>query len=820
MLGLTSEEAKQRAAQGLANVQIDKSAKTKKDILRENILTYFNLIFLILAILLVIAGSYKSLTFLPVIIANTLIGIMQELHAKKVLDELSIMNAVRCDVMRDNETITLPIEELVKGDYIVLHAGNQVPADALIKLGSVRVNEALLTGEADEIEKGPDAMLLSGSFIASGECVAQLTHVGRDSHISRLMLEAKEMSGAEQSEMVRSINRIVIAAGILIIPIGITLFVQGFFFQNHSFSESVTSMVAAVIGMIPEGLYLLVSVTLAISSVRLARRHVMLHDMKSIETLARVNILCVDKTGTITDNSMLVANAVPAAEGSSVSAYHSLMGEYLSALPDDNITMQAMRDYFKPIPSRMPVEIFPFSSQYKYSSVRFDDAVYVLGAPEFVLASNYEQWREKVNSFAGDGLRVLVFARYHGSLLAGRHDMEPSSDDGDPAPPADSGPCLTGAASPVPSVPRYGLASSRVEPLLFILLQNPLRDNAVETFSYFKTQGVKVKVISGDNPITVSEVAKQAGISHADEYIDAQRLKTDKDIEEAAARYTVFGRVMPEQKRKIVTALKKQGNTVAMTGDGVNDILAMKEADCSIAMAAGSDAAVQAAQVVLLDSDFSHMPQIVGEGRRTINNIERSATLFLVKNLFSLMLSVFAIVSMQRYPLQPSQISLISAFNIGIPAFFLAMEPNRKRIGKGRFIPRVLVKAMPAALTDFLAISALIVFGNTFQVSQNDISVASTYLLAIVGFIILFQISKPLNKYRVWVIMGCTAGLAFCAFFFRDLFSMYNVSRECIMLFVLFAIATEPCMRYLTRLFETGRTRFTKMIEKMREEAF
>lgn len=797
MLGLTREEAEQRAAQGLANVQIDKSAKTKKDILKENILTYFNLIFLILAILLIIAGSFKSLTFLPVIIANTLIGIFQELHAKKVLDELSIMNAVRCDVMRDGETITVPIEQLVQGDCIVLHAGSQVPADAVIKLGNVRVNEALLTGEADEIEKGPEGELLSGSFIASGECVAELTHVGRDSHISKLMLEAKEMSGAEQSEMVKSINRIVIAAGILIIPIGITLFVQGFFFQNHSFSESVTSMVAAVIGMIPEGLYLLVSVTLAISSVRLARRHVMLHDMKSIETLARVNILCVDKTGTITDNSMLVANAVPADEESSVSAYHGLMGEYLAALPDDNITMQAMRDYFKPIPSRAPVEIFPFSSQYKYSSVRFDDATYVLGAPEFVLASNYEKWRDKVNSFAGDGLRVLVFARYHGSLQASATEAEQA-----------------------PAVPRYGLASCRVEPIMFILLQNPLRENAVETFSYFKTQGVKVKVISGDNPITVSEVARQAGISHADDYIDAQRLKTDKDIEEAAARYTVFGRVMPEQKRKIVTALQKQGNTVAMTGDGVNDILAMKEADCSIAMAAGSDAAVQAAQVVLLDSDFSHMPQIVGEGRRTINNIERSATLFLVKNLFSLMLSIFAIVSMQQYPLQPSQISLISAFNIGIPAFFLAMEPNRKRIGKGRFIPRVLVKAMPAALTDFLAISALIIFGNTFHVSPNDISVASTYLLAIVGFIILFQISKPLNKFRVSVILGCTAGLAFCAFFFRELFSMYNVSRECIMLFVLFAIATEPCMRYLTRLFETGRARFTKMMEKMKEEAF
>ena len=782
ILGLTQREVEERITAGQTNVQVDRTAKTTKDILKENILTYFNLIFLILSVLLIVAGAWTSLTFLPVIIANTCIGIFQELNAKKVLDNLSILHEPVSTVIRDGREVRVPIARLVLDDVIVLKAGSQIPADAVILRGEVAVNEALLTGEADEIVKGKDAELMSGSFVASGECLAQLIRVGESSYISQLMLKARKMPKGEQSEMIRSINRIVIAAGVLIIPIGITLFVQSFVTQGKPFAESVTTMVAAVLGMIPEGLYLLVSVTLAISTVQLARRKVMLHDMKSIETLARVDVLCVDKTGTITDNSMLVADAVAAERFSDdeLRRYKNLVGEYVNLLPDDNITMRALREYFRARGSRQALSIFPFSSKYKYSSVQFSDSTYVLGAPEMILCDDYDRYEEQVEEFARKGLRVLVFGRYMGV----RGEAGTSS----------------GIRRSLP-VPKKGLYGCEVQPIFYILLQNPLRENAAKTFAYFARQGVNVKVISGDNPLTVSEVTRQAGIPGADKYVDASWLRSDDEIDEAVRKYTVFGRVTPEQKQRIVLALQGNGHTVAMTGDGVNDILAMKKADCSVAMASGSDAAVQAAQVVLLDSDFSHMPQIVGEGRRTINNIERSATLFLVKNIFSLLLSVFSIINVLVYPLQPSQISLISLFNIGIPAFLLSIEPNNRRI-KGRFLRRVVLRAMPASLTDFFAIAALVVFGNTFSVSEADLSVAATFLLAIVGFMILFKISQPMTRYRWGVMIGCGVGLCFFAYFFNSLFSINHVSRECIMLLALFAIATEPAMRYLSRLFE------------------
>ena len=778
VMGLSEEQVRELTVAGKTNVQIDSTAKTTQDIIKENVLTYFNLIFLILSVLLIIAGAFTSLTFLPVVIANTLIGIFQELRAKKVLDNLNILHEPTATCIREGLEKKVPIDKLVLGDVIVLGSGNQIPADAVVISGEVSVNESLLTGEADEITKAPGAELMSGSFVVSGTCCARLTRVGEDSYIADLMLKARTMKKGEESEMIRSINYIVIAAGILIIPIGIALFTQSFVVQHNPFSESVVSMVAAVVGMIPEGLYLLVSVTLATSSVLLARRNVMLHDMKSIETLARVDTLCVDKTGTITDNSMLVAEAVPADNFTpdQIRRYNNLVGDYVEALPDDNITMRALREYFHGPGSRQAMSMFPFSSKYKYSSVQFMDGTYVMGAPEFVLCENYEKYSDQIESYAQRGLRVLVFGR----LL---------SDGGIDA----AGGSQLRASVPVP---KKGLAGLQVEPIFFILLQNPLRENAARIFQYFDRQGVDIKVISGDNPVTVSEVARQAGIKNSDKYVDASWLRSDEEIAEAVDKYAVFGRVTPEQKQKIILALKAKDHIVAMTGDGVNDILAMKNADCSVAMAAGSDAAVQASQVVLLDSDFAHMPQIVGEGRRIINNIQRSATLFLVKNMFSLFLAIFSIINVLVYPLQPSQISLVSAFNIGIPAFFLALEPNSRRI-EGGFLRKVVLGALPASLTDFFAIAALVVFGMTFNVSEVDISVAATFLLAIVGFMILFKISRPMNKYRTVVLVGCVIGLMVFAFFFHDLFAIQYVSRECIMLFVLFAIATEPCMRYL-----------------------
>lgn len=795
-VGLTQDEAKSLYEKGKGNVQIDNIGKTNLDIIKENVFTYFNLIFFIMAVLLIISGAFNSLTFLPVIICNALIGIFQGIKAKNILDRLKVLNQSSQVAIRDGVERTVSIDKLVLGDVIVLSAGSQICADAEVLDGEITVNEALLTGEADEITKKSGSELMSGSFVVSGKCLAKLTKVGMDSYISRLMLKAKKMPSSEQSEMVRSINKIVAFAGIIIIPIGISLFIQSFYIQGNSFAESVPSMVAALIGMIPEGLYLLLSITLGLSTIRLAKQKVMLHDMRSIESLARVDTICVDKTGTITDNSMLVAETV-LADGStdpdSIDYYDNLIADYIGCVPDDNITMHALEDYFPIRNSRTCVSFHPFSSKYKYSAVQFKDGTYVLGAPEFVLRENYEEYKDIIQGFASKGLRVLCFAAYYGGA-DGSSIVDENSDDISL------------------DVPNSSLEGAKTVPLVFILLQNPIREAARSTFKYFKKQGVEVKVISGDNPLTVSEVAKNAGIDKAERYVDASTLE-DGDIRDAVRKYNVFGRVSPEQKQKIIRALKKDGHTVAMTGDGVNDILAMKDADCSIAMAAGSEAAVQAAQVVLMDSDFAKMPKIVGEGRRNINNIERTATLFLVKNIFSLLLAVFSIINVWTYPLQPSQITMVSLVNIGIPGFFLAMEPNNRRV-EGHFLIKVLLKAMPAALTDFFAIAALVVFGNTFGVSSEDISVAATFLLAIVGFIILANVCAPLNGYSIKVIGGSIVVMILGAIFFHDLFSISYVSVECVMLFVLFAIATEPFMRYLTMIFTSVEHRMQKIFNQ------
>lgn len=758
---------------GWTNRAVESASKTTKEIIHENVFTYFNLIFAVLAVLLCIAGSFRDLTFLPVIIANTLIGIIQEVRAKQVLDKLSMLNAPRSAVVRDGKKKIVDSEELVLDDIVIFKAGSQVCADAEVCAGEVQVNESLLTGESDEITKRRGDKLMSGSFIVSGQCHARLDKVGEDSYIAKLTLQAKEMQEGEQSEMIRSLDKLVKCVGVAIIPIGIILFCQSFFFQNDGFRSSVAAMVAAVIGMIPEGLYLLASVALAVSSVRLAQKKVLLHDMKCIETLARVDVLCVDKTGTITENAMKVQDVIETDEydGRTMEPLSMLIGDFAAAMTPDNITMAAIKEYFKQGTGKRAVSKTGFSSASKYSSVTFSDAAYVLGAPEFVLKEDYAERADTITELASDGTRVLVFGTYDG-------------------------------------IPDGKPLARPVTPLGYILLANPIRDAAKETFQYFAEQGVEVKVISGDNPVTVSKVAAQAGIENAEHYVDASTLHTPEEMKKAVLGNTVFGRVTPNQKRQFVQILKDAGHTVAMTGDGVNDILALKDADCSIAMASGSEAAAQASQLVLLESDFSCMPQVVLEGRRVVNNIQRSASLFLVKNIFSFLLSLISFVFMFSYPLEPSQISLISMFTIGIPAFFLAMEPN-KNIIKGHFLTNVFLKALPAAITDAVAVGALVIFGRTFGVNSTDISTAATMLLAIVGFMILYKISAPMNKIRAGILGGCILGLLFCSIYLNDLFAITGMTTECVMLFVVFAIATEPVLRYLTLL--VGKIRFYYM---------
>lgn len=764
--GLSQEQVQERIDGGWTNKTVTAESKTVGQIVKGNLLTYFNLIFAILAILVIAAGSFRSLTFLPVVIANLFIGILQEIRAKKTLDQLTMLNAPKAEVVRNGQISEIPAEELVLDDIVIFRAGDQICADAIVLDGSVLVNEALLTGESDELRKELGDFLMSGSFVVSGECYARLERVGADSYISELTLEAKAQDQKKHSEMLRVLDRLVGIVGILIVPIGVFLFVQQYVFSDVSFQSSILSMVAAVVGMIPEGLYLLASVALVVSVIRLASQKVLVHDRKCIEALARVDVLCVDKTGTITENEMQVSSVIPMegfdpTQGVGLKAQISTL---IAAMPEGNLTMQALKRYFKTPLKKNAEAVFPFSSTYKYCAAVFLDNAYVLGAPEFVLRGDYEKYRPLMESYSADGFRTVLFGRYEGTP---------------------DGQALT----------------ESVIPMGLILLTNPIRRDAPETFRYFAQQGVTIKVISGDNPLTVSQIAAEAGITGAENYVDASTLETEEALRTAAEQYTVFGRVTPEQKRLLVRALQSAGHTVGMTGDGVNDVLALKEADCSVAMASGCDAAAQVSQLVLLESDFSAMPSVVAEGRRVVNNIQRSASLFLVKNIFSFLMAVFSACFMLNYPLEPAQISLISMFTIGIPGFFLALQPNTEVI-HGRFLSNVLIKALPAGLTDFLVVGALVIFGRVFGVNETDISTACTMLLAIVGFMILYHISKPLNLLRwiVWISSG--VGLLVCSIYLGDIFGITHMSMECVMLFVVFAIVTEPVLRYSTMFIE------------------
>lgn len=785
--GLTDEEVRQRVEEGLTNKADISTDKTTKEIVISNVFTYFNLIFLVITILLIMVGSFRNLTFLPIIIGNTVIGIVQEIRAKKTLEKMSLLNAPHADVIRNGSVKQISTEELVKDDVILLTAGKQICADAVVISGNIQVNESLLTGEADEVEKTEGSTLMSGSFVVSGECYARLEKVGNESYISKLSLEAKSMGGKEQSEMIRSINLIVKWVGIVIIPIGLILFWQSHFVNGESITKSVTSTVAAIIGMIPEGLYLLTTVALALSTMKLARKKVLLHDMKSIETLARVDVLCVDKTGTITEPDMKLKEIFlcknSGADGTqtalTLDELKSLILDYANASVDNNATMLALKAYAAEALTnntsalhRTAVSQQAFSSSLKYGSVTFSDGTYLLGAPEFIMHEDFARIEEEIIPYADKGDRVLLFARYDGENV------------------------------------ENGINGS-VTPLGFVALANPIRENAVKTFEYFKSQGVAIKVISGDNPRTVSRIAIQAGIESAESFVDAATLDTEDKIADAVNKYTVFGRVTPKQKKQLVKALQAKGHTVAMTGDGVNDILAMKDADCSVAMASGSEAAAQAAQVVLLDSDFAHMPDVVYEGRRVVNNIQRSASLFLVKNIFSLLLSLFSVILMVTYPLEPAQVSLISMFTIGVPGFLLALEQNKDRI-KGHFITNVMLKALPGGLTDVIAVGALVVCGEVFCISDASIGTIATLVLSVVGFMILFKISEPLNGMKYAVIIGNIAGLVFSGFFLKKLFALTDLSNICILLMIVFGFAAESLFRNLTLLVEKLRGSYEK----------
>lgn len=775
--GLTAAEVNARIEAGKINIADDSSDRTTGKIIRDNLLTYFNLIFLVITVLLCIAGAFRDLTFLPIIIGNILIGIVQELRAKKTLDKMKILNAGHAVVIREGKRQKVTAEELVIDDLVWLSSGDAICADSVVVSGEITVNESMLTGEADGIVKKENEELLSGSFVVSGEGYARLTRVGNDSYISKLTNEAKALKKGEESEMIRSINMFVKVIGIIIIPMSVILFVQAFVFRNASFRTSITSMVASIIGLIPEGLYLLTTLALAVSMMKLAKDKVLLHDMKSIESLARVDVLCVDKTGTITKPEMTVTEIVSCDD-----SMNEVFTDYVMSSIDNNATAVALKKYLNDNNvmngKRTASKVYPFNSTVKYGAMAFNGDYYVLGAPEFIIKTGFNNLKDDISQYTTKGYRVIVLAKAE-------------------------------------SLTRDGVIDGEILPLGFVVLANEIRDNAVETFTYFKEQGVAIKVISGDNPATVSEVARQAGIENAEKYVDASTLTDNLMISEAIAKYTVFGRVTPKQKQQFVKALKMQGHTVAMTGDGVNDILALKDADCSVAMASGSEATAQTAQIVLLDSDFSRMPEIVLEGRRVVNNVQRSASLFLVKNIFSLLLTIFSTVLMISYPLMPSQVSLISMFTIGIPGFLLALEPNKSRI-KGHFLGNVLLKALPAGLTDFFAVSALVICGHVFNIPSTDIATASTLLIAVVGFMIMIKISHPFNKFKYGILALNIFGLIFCGLFLDSLFAMSDMSNICILLTIVFGFAAESMFRYITIFVEFIQNRMRKKKNALR----
>ena len=753
--GLTAAEVNARRAAGQTNTPPKSQTKTTGEIVRDNICTYFNLVFLVLAVMLALVRSWLNMGFLGIVFCNTLIGIVQQLRAKRTIDKLTLVSAQKIRCLRDGRWCEVLSDDLVQDDVVEFGAGDQIVADAVVLDGSAQANESLITGEARAIPKECGAELKSGSFLMAGRCVARLTRVGAESYASRLTAEAQANGHkVARGEMMRSLDKLIKFIGIALVPIGAVLIWKQHWVLELSMKETVDATVAALIGMIPEGLYLLTSVALAVSMMRLARRKVLTRDMNCIETLARVDTLCVDKTGTITEPKMTVDDIVPLQPDRYIADdIRMIMADYVCAMQDDNDTMAALRRYFTGQSMQTAIAAMPFRSAKKYGGVSFhEDETYLLGAPEILLAACPEKDRflPQAEEWSAKGCRVLLLALYDGKL-----DDE----------------ALT----------------AEMMPLALILLSNKIRPEAPQTFAYFAQQGVRTKVISGDNPLTVSEVARRAGIPDAEKFVDARTLKTDAELAKAAEEMTVFGRVTPDQKKKLVAAMKRAGHTVAMTGDGVNDVLALREADCSIAMASGSGVACQASHIVLLDSQFSALPSVVAEGRRVINNIERSASLYLVKNIFTFVLSLITLFFTLPYPYTPAQLSLVNALTIGIPSFVLAMEPNENRIS-GKFMRNVIFRALPAALTDLVLVVGVMLFYLAFHIREEMLSTICTGIMGVVGLLMVYQTSQPFNKLRKAMMIGLTAVFALCYFFLPNLFTLSALDNPSLLILVVLGL--------------------------------
>lgn len=800
LTGLTDEQVNERIEQGKVNADENPNTRTYKQIVRENTLTFFNFLNLVLLILVLMVGSYKNAFFVGIIIINTLIGIAQEIRAKKTIDKLAILTAKKSIVIREGKKWTLPTEDLVLDDLVCLKTGDQVPADAKVLEGSVEVNESLLTGESDNLPKNVGDELFSGSFVTSGEACCQIIHVGKDNYAAQITSEAKEFK-RHNSELKNSLNAILKVISIIIVPLGALLFYKQYYVVGNTFKDSIVSMVAGVLGMIPEGLVLLTSVALTLGALVLANKKTLVQELYCIETLARVDTLCLDKTGTITEGTMCVerveawgevsqnrdtdeiptededepkvvltkekqpenpetSTEVVSAENSAGSTeqpdlheIENMMANLMYVLKDQNATIDALRKRF-PAKSSMTLEhIVSFSSDRKYSGAVFEDnGTYLMGAAQFLFPEGREDILDVCQNYAEEGLRVLVLA--HSTQMAEGTELP-----------------------------------ENLEPAALLLLTDVIREEAPDTLQFFDSQEVDLKVISGDDPVTVSAIAKRAGLKNAENYVDATTLETEEQLEEAVAKYSVFGRVTPQQKKEMVQALQKQGHTVAMTGDGVNDVLALKEADCSIAMAQGSDAAKNIANVVLLDSNFASMPHIVNQGRRVVNNIRTAASMFLIKTMFSVMLSLLTIFFGNAYPFEPIQMSLISACAVGIPTFLLAQENNYDKIDH-TFLRHVFLNAFPAAITISSCVFAVMLVCQNVYHSNAMLNTACVLVTGWNYMAALKTVYAPLNTYRKTIIYGMQFIFFSAAVIFQKILALGSLDFGMIILvFILMTFA-------------------------------
>ena len=756
-LGLSHEQVQRRVKEGLHNGVTGIKSKSEGQIIRENVFTFFNILNFALALAVILVGSFRSTVFLGVIFANILIGSFQSIRAKRTLDKLAIVSAPKAVVLRGGAKKEIPVEQVVLDDILVLASGNQICSDSLVVAGECEVNESLITGESDPILKRRGDSLLSGSFVVSGSAHAQVEHVGAENYAQKIAGDAKYLK-KRSSEIMDSIDRIVKVVGFGIIPIGALLFWKQFVVLGDTLQNSVVSTTAAMVGMIPEGLVLLVSVCFAVSVVKLSARKTLVRDLYCVETLARVDTLCLDKTGTITEGTMQVDELVPF-PGVTPQEMEGPLNALVTNLQDGNPTSLAIEEYFpEPSPWRAAT-LVPFSSARKWSGAFFPGrGAYVMGAGEFILGEAFGAIREQVESYAQRGQRVLVLARC-------QEDFVEQSLGGEP------------------------------QVLGLVLISDKLRREAPRTLRYFADQGVDLKVISGDNAVTVANIARKAGLPHADKYVDATTLETEEDIRRAVGEYAVFGRVTPQQKLSFVKALKAQGHTVAMTGDGVNDVLALKEADCSIAMASGSDAARTVSSLVLLDSNFASMPVVVQEGRRSINNLQRSSALFLSKTIFSALIAVLFIFLNYSYPFQPVQQTLIATLTIGTPSFILALEPNKDRL-RGKFILNVIRQSIPAALTMTANIVLLCALSGPLGLSSQDMSTLAVVLTCLTGFVMLFKISTPFNGLRGALFGVLLSGFVASLLFLQDFFALTAITMPML-------IALAPMMLFAIVLMLT-----------------